>query len=82
MYKRGNIMGIIPLAIAISLLALWAIVFWFVCGFIGMPDHAKFACQLLIVFIALLASLQILIGTGPAISPSSHVLPSIIAPPR
>jgi hypothetical protein len=75
-------MSILSLAIAISLLALWAIFFWHLCEFIAMPQGSKFACQLLIALVAILASLQMLIGTGPSINPSSHVLPSIISPEK
>ena len=78
-------MNVIAQAIQIAELALWACIFWFVCNFIGMPDAPKRACQMLIVFIAIMASLQIVLSSSPTLSyPSTRLLttPSIIAPER
>ena len=77
-------MSVIPIAIEIAKLAILAIILFYVCEVLTMPQSPKLACQLLIILIAILASIQIVVaGTVPmrrdmSLSPT----PSIIAPER
>lgn len=78
-------MDILSLAIKLSELALWAVLFWFVLAFVAVPDIPRRACQILIVFIALMASLQLILGSpGVARNSMSHSLavPDIMVPER
>jgi uncharacterized membrane protein YfcA len=82
-------MSIIPLAIEVAKLAIMAIILWFVCEALAMPAVPKRVCQLLIVMIAILASIQmVLAGSPPQQSqsqsrmPSLGPMPNIIAPEK
>lgn len=77
-------MGILPIAIEVAKLAIMAIILWYVCEVLTMPPAPKMACQLLIVFVAVVASVQIAM-TAPPIQHRDMSLgytPNIIAPER
>ena len=76
-------MNVISFFIEVSKLAVMAIILWHVCNFIGIPEVPKRACQLLIVFIAILAAIQmVLAGAVPLHASYGGTVPSIIAPER
>lgn len=73
--------NVIPFAIEASKLAIMAIILWYVCEVLAMPQIPKRVCQLLIVFIAILAAIQMTTaGASPSRSFSMDRVPSIIAP--
>lgn len=79
-------MSIIPFAIEASKLAIMAIILWYVCETLAMPQIPKTVCQLLIVLIAILVTIQmVLAGSLPPHvdrSMSMDRVPSIIAPEK
>lgn len=78
-------MDIIAVAIEIAKLAVMAIILYYVCEVLTMPNGPKIACQMLIVLIAVLASIQIVLAGStrpPMRSLSMDRVPSIISPER
>ena len=79
-------MTFISLAIVIAQIALAAVILWWVCEWLPMPDHAKRVCQLLIALIAVLSAINVVIGgtTVTALRPLSDRLrvPDIMTPER
>ena len=77
-------MNIIAFAIEVSKLAIMAIILWYVCEALGMPQIPKRVCQLLIALIAILAAIQMVVAGSPPPSrvPLLGAPPSIIAPER
>jgi hypothetical protein len=76
-------MSVLAFAIEASKLAIMAIILWYVCEVLAMPLIPKRVCQMLIVFIAILAAIQIATaGTMPSMSHTLTAPPSIMAPPR
>jgi len=83
-------MSVIAFAIEASKLAIMAIILWFVCELLPMPQVPKRVCQVLIVLIAILASIQMVLadarpGSQPgsvrrSLDPLSP--PSIVVPER
>lgn len=83
----GDVEAALSLAGAIALLAIWAIVMWWVCPWIGMPPNPTAIVRALIVLIALAYSLHDVIATYGGGSPSRASLgygptPSIMAPEK
>lgn len=75
----------IALAIEASKLAIMAIILWYVCEVLAMPQIPKRVCQMLIVLVAILATLQMALATTPPRidrSMSMDRVPSIIAPEK
>ena len=77
----------LSLAAAIALLAIWAIVLWWVCPWIGMPPNPTSIIRALIVLIALAYSLSDIVATyggrpAPAYRSLDSPTPSIMAPER
>ena len=75
-------MDVITASIDIAILALWAIILWFVCQWLPIPENAKRVCQILIALMAILASMKIIIGTPVPMRGLSDKTPSIITPER
>ena len=76
-------MYFILLAIEVAKIALVAIILWFVCSFLPMPDKARWICQLLIALIAILSALGLFVSDAPfARSHSMDRVPSIMTPER
>lgn len=75
-------MDVLATVIAIAELALWAIIIYYVCTFIGMPDNPRRVCQALVILIAIFASLQIVLGSHAPVASRTFSTPSIIAPER
>lgn len=83
----GDVQAALSLCTAIAELAIWAIVFWFVCGWIGMTERATLIVRILIVAIAIMLSLHDLVGASAGSEarpyrPLSLTTPSIMAPER
>lgn len=78
--------GILALGISISLLALMAIILYWVIEIISsMPGSAKAICQLLIILIAVFSAILDILAynsTGVVSSYRGTPTPSIIAPER
>jgi hypothetical protein len=55
-------MSVIPFAIEASKLAIMAIILWFVCEALPMPPVPKRICQMLIVLIAILGTIQMVLA--------------------
>jgi hypothetical protein len=75
-------MDVISISIHVAELVLWAIILYYVCEYIGVPQNPKRACQILIILIAILASIQIVLAGNPPSMSRSLSSPSIIAPER
>jgi hypothetical protein len=81
-------MSVIAFAIEVSKLAIMAIILWFVCEVLGMPAIPKRVCQMLIVLIAILATLQMVLADAPpglarrSWDPLLGSTPSIMGPER
>lgn len=77
-------MNIIPFAIEVAKLAILAIILWHVCGVLAMDEIPKRVCQLLIVLICILASIQMVTAGSPAPlrMPGLGPTPSIMVPER
>lgn len=84
----SDVQTTLSLCTALAELTIWAIVFWFVCSWIGMSPRAILIVRVLIVAIAIMVSLHDIIGTYGAGSetrpyrPLSSLMPSIMAPER
>lgn len=65
-------------------IALWSIIIYFVCPYIGMPENPKRICQILVILMGILASAQVVLaGTPVRLRPMAlDTAPSIIAPER
>jgi hypothetical protein len=77
----------LSLCTSIALLAIWAIVFWYVAGWIGMSERATLIVRVLIVAVAVMMSLQDIVGSGGVQSSGGgstmhYTQPNIIAPER
>ncbi len=76
----------IGLAIEVSKLALLAIILWYVCEFLPMPDKPKLACRILILLIAIFTAISA--AAGASASPSGYRsiyqdrAPSIMTPEK
>ncbi len=79
-------MSVIAFAIEASKLAIMAIILWFVCEALPMRQVPKRVCQVLIVLIAILASIQMVPADAqPGLARRSFdplSPPSIVAPER
>ena len=75
-------MNVIAIGMQIAQLALWALILYFICPFIGMPENTKRICQALIVLIAIFASLQVVLAGSVHTRPISNITspPPIIKP--
>jgi hypothetical protein len=83
----GEVQTGLALSGAIALLAIWAIIFWFVVAWIGATANAVWIVRALIVGIACAYSLYDIIGSyragPPQLSPSGYLsTPNIMAPER
>ena len=82
----GDIQTALSLCASIALLAMWAIILWWVCPWIGMPANPTQIVRALIVAVAVMYSLHDVIavygGGGRAPYRSFDPSPSIIAPER
>lgn len=77
-------MNIIPFAIEVAKLAILAIILWYVVEFIAMPHAPKIICQLLIVLICILVSIQMVTAGSPSPTrlPGLGSTPNIMVPER
>ncbi len=79
-------MSIVAFAIEASKLAIMAIILWFVCEALPMPALPKRVCQMLIVLIAILGTIQMVLADAqPGLARRSFdplAPPSIVAPER
>jgi len=79
-------MNVIAFAIEASKLAIMAIILWYVCEVLAMPMIPKRVCQMLIVFIAILAAIGMVLAGTPLPhadrSMSMDRVPSIITPEK
>jgi hypothetical protein len=86
----GDISATLSLCTEIAKLAIWAIILWFVCPWIGMSDMATKIVRALIVAIAIMVSLNAIIGMSarsstPSLSSDPGLMPevpSILAPEK
>jgi quinol-cytochrome oxidoreductase complex cytochrome b subunit len=79
------IASVLSLCSAIALLTIWAVVFWFVCSWIGMSANAVMVVRALIVALALMISLQDIVSWWNGAVPralSMDRVPSIMTPER
>ncbi len=79
-------MSVIAFAIEASKLAIMAIILWYVCEVLPMPATPKRVCQVLIVLIAILATIQMVLADAqPGLARRSFdplSTPSIVGPER
>jgi hypothetical protein len=80
-----SVITVLSICTSISLLAIWAIIIWFVCPWIQMSDRATMIVRALVVAVAIMASLSTILSASArgSVSPPDYApTPSIIAPER
>jgi hypothetical protein len=78
-------MNVIAFAIEASKLAIMAIILWYVCEVLAMPVVPKRVCQMLIVLIAILATISMVLAGSPPRrdrSMSMDRVPNIMVPEK
>ena len=77
-------MDVLSVCMQIAELAIWAIIVYYLCDFIGVPPNPKRVVQVLVVALAIFAALKIVLG-GTVSIPRSYSMdrvPSIMTPEK